>query len=360
MSVRRLLILVFAAVSALLLMPAAGQAALEYGLQAERLGSQTLSEAEVHRMRQARVDFIRTPFEWEIAQGSGPDQEYDFTNFDRLMDWATEGDLPQIEILPTLIGTPSWVKGAKTNNYPPTTPQDLERWADFVTAIVDRYGKNGPIEAWQVWNEPNLNNFWDGTPNVREYAKFLDFTDKAIRRGDPSALTVLAGMPQRPDAPKPQAEYLEPLYKVKGVKNDFDVVATHPFANTKRQLIESVQLIRDLMDDAKDKNTPLWITETGFASAGPPHPFRRTPAGQAKILEQVLTDLRSKSRRLKLEKVVWFSWRDADTDPPIAESNNRWQTYSGLFTFGGEPKPAWPAFVELTGGDPGEGAVAIP
>lgn len=361
MSTYRVTLSLCAALTGLLAIPAAGQAEVDFGLQAERLGRQTLSQPEVMRMREGGVDLIRTPLEWEEIQRSGPGQDYDFSNFDRLIEWATEGDLPQLEILPTLIGSPAWVTGAKTNNYPPRTKADLNHWTRFVEAVVTRYGANGPIDAWQVWNEPNLPTFWGvRKPEPKEYADFLKLTDKAINVGDRSATTVLAGMPQREDAPKPQIEYLEPFYKIKNVERYFDVLATHPFANNEKAVIAAVEDVREVMDDAKDKRTPIWVTETGFASAGPPHPFRRSPSQQASALREVFTTFSKQERKLDIEKAIWYSWRDSDTDPPAAASNDRWQTYAGLFTFDGEPKPAWTAFVELTGGDPGVGAVAVP
>lgn len=363
MLLRRCSISLCVVISALLVIPAAGQARqIDHGIHAVRLGNVTLTEDEVMRMRAGGADSLRVSFEWEAVQSTGPDQPYDFNNLDDIVNWSTQGsDLPDIEILPVLIGTPFWVPGTVTNNNPPIKTQaDLELWGDFVTAIVDRYGKNGPIDSWQVWNEPNLKNFWDGSSSPREYAEFLDFTDKAIRRGDPSADTILAAMPQRPNAPKPQVEFLEPLYKIKGVEKDFDAVATHTFADKRSQVVGSVEEVREVMDDAKDKKTPIWVTEIGYASDGPRHPFRRSETGQAKILQQLYGDLREEAGRLDIESVYWYSWRDADTFPAAAAGNETWQTYTGLFTIDGQPKPSWTAYTEVAGGDPGEGSVAVP
>ncbi len=346
-----------AALALALLVPAIGQAALEVGVHAERGDAQTLSRAEVMRLRAGGVTLVRTPLEWELVQREGPDAEYDFTNFDRLIEWATKGDLPQLEIVADLIGSPGWVEGAETNNHPPFTGSDLRLWKRFVIEVVKRYGRDGPIDAWQVWNEPNLKTFWGREPDVGEYAQFLKLTDRAINKGDPDATTVLAGMPQRKDAPKPQVEFLEPLYREKGVEKHFDVVATHPFANNERQVIDAVADVREVMDDARDKRTPIWVTEFGFASAGPRHPFTRSPNGQARALKRVFADLKRKSRRLQLERAFWYTFRDSDTDPPQFKSNDRWQTYAGLFTAEGKPKDSWQAMTDLTGGDPGSGSI---
>ena len=106
---RLALLIAAACLAALLALPAAATAKIQFGVQAERNGAQTLSQAEVLRMRQGGVKLIRTPLEWELVQGSGPNQAYDFTNFDKLVKWATQGSLPKVKILPILIGSPAWV-----------------------------------------------------------------------------------------------------------------------------------------------------------------------------------------------------------------------------------------------------------
>lgn len=342
-----------------LALPALGVAKkVRFGVQGERAGSQTLSKNEVMRMRQGKVDIVRTPFEWELVQKTGPSQPYDFSNFDKLVQWATEGGLPKLKILPILIGSPEWVKRSEGNNEPPVTNFDLDKWKQFVQTAVSRYKNSGVLDQWQVWNEPNLGTFWTNhRPNAKAYAKFLDITNKAIKRGNSQADSVLAGMPQRRDAPKPAKAFLEQLYKVKGFKDDFDIGAVHPFTSSPKEAVEAVEEIRGVMDKGKDKRKDLWVTEVGYASTGPNSPFTSTPSGQAKLLRKTFDALKKSSKKLRLAKVVWYSWRDSDTDPPKFPSNNRWQTYAGLFNFNGAPKPSWTAFTKETGGNVGSGSL---
>lgn len=352
-----------------LLGPGAGAAwaAVAMGIHAERGGDDFLSEAELLRMRQGGATEIRVPFEWELVQ-KDPDGPLDFGKFDKLVRWASEGTLPRIRILPILIGSPPFVEQSAANGEPPVTEADLERWRVFVTSAVARYGRAGtfwtetsgvqfnPITDWQVWNEPNLRMFWtDGSPSAKEYAAFLDFTNRTIKSAEPTARTVLAGMPEREDAPKSMAAFLTKLYKVKGFRRDFDVLAIHPYVplDDRRGLENAVTLIRGVARRNGDRKKPIYLTEVGAASAGPTSPFTTNEKGQRKALLRIFGGIQEFGRDLGVKKAYWYSWRDSDDVPPAFPQNNRWQTYAGLFRKHGAPKSAWGAFAKLAGGDPG-------
>lgn len=69
-----------------------------------------------------------------------------------------------------------------------TLPKNFNDWAElvskFVQHLIDRYGTD-EIRQWyfEVWNEPNLTCFFDGTQE--DYFKLYDFTAEAIKAVDP-------------------------------------------------------------------------------------------------------------------------------------------------------------------------------
>jgi len=71
--------------------------------------------------------------------------------------------------------------------YPPT---DYKKFAalvyEWVKHSVERYGKE-EVESWywEVWNEPDLGNFWQGT--TEEYIKLYDYSADAVKRALPTA-----------------------------------------------------------------------------------------------------------------------------------------------------------------------------
>jgi xylan 1,4-beta-xylosidase len=69
-------------------------------------------------------------------------------------------------------------------------PRDFEKWAELVYQWtrhnVERYGRD-EVERWyfEVWNEPNLDFYWSGTPD--DFYRLHDFAIDAVRRALPSA-----------------------------------------------------------------------------------------------------------------------------------------------------------------------------
>jgi xylan 1,4-beta-xylosidase len=67
-------------------------------------------------------------------------------------------------------------------------PIDLGRWAELVAGTIahwiDRYGRN-EVRTWyfEVWNEPNIHPFWDGSRS--EYFELYQASVEAVRGVDP-------------------------------------------------------------------------------------------------------------------------------------------------------------------------------
>lgn len=68
-------------------------------------------------------------------------------------------------------------------------PRDYGEWDNYIPAIVTRY-KSG-VDYWEVWNEPDLAEFCNGTP--AQYAPLLAVTSSTIKQIDPTATVVLGG-----------------------------------------------------------------------------------------------------------------------------------------------------------------------
>jgi len=51
-----------------------------------------------------------------------------------------------------------------------------------------------PLEQWQIWNEPNIADFWSEQPSAKAYVALLKRAAPAIRNADPRARIVLSGL----------------------------------------------------------------------------------------------------------------------------------------------------------------------
>ena len=141
-----------------------------------------------------------------------------------------------IRPLPFVWGSPRWV--TTSPHRPPLGTAFAEQaWSKFLRLAVARYKPGGsywangylqqygagatplPITSWQIWNEPNLQKYFDpaGTAAqaAQKYGRLLQISHDAIKSRDQDAKIVLAGLLGEGD---PRAwDFLYGLYNVPGI-----------------------------------------------------------------------------------------------------------------------------------------------
>ncbi len=309
------------------------------------------SSAEIARMGAGGVGTLRINLVWAAVHPT-PNSPPDWLLYDRLIgDAAANG----IRVLPTVYSTPTWA--AATTSQPPTGSHRSE-FAAFVREAAERYGSNGtfwdthpwfpklPITYWQFWNEANSPSFWYPKPSAKQYVSLLRLFRSSIKSADPAAKIVLAGLFRTPVVRNGVSldRFLTAIYRHKG-KGLFDAAAIHPYAKTPRVALEAVKDMRRIMAEFKDKRAQVWLTEVGWSTGGTPTALVVSPSRQASYLRKTYRLMAANRKRLHIAGVVWYSWRDAP-------GGVIWFDQTGLFTADLTPKPAWSAFVGLTGGTP--------
>jgi hypothetical protein len=309
------------------------------------------------RMRGGGLETIRTPLLWGGVQPTARGG-FNWTTFDDVVATAAEG---RLEVLPFLCSPPGWAVHPGTR-LPVDSGRQRRAWAEFARAAVERYGPRGtfweehepgtkdplprlPIRAWQIWNEENFFYFTKPASPTR-YAKLLAISHRAIHRADPGATVVIGGLFGNPKQSPPTAmdadDFLDRLYRVPGVKADFDAVALHPYAADAGELRLLVDGVRQVMLRHGDRRAGLYLTEMGWGSQErSPVSFEVGLHGQAQELRAAYGYLLGARKRLNLKQVDWFSWKDADLCS-FCDS-------VGLFRQGQrfKPKPAWHALVQI-------------
>ena len=315
------------------------------------------SATELARIGKGGVRTFRFPFYWggiETQRG-----HRDWSLYDQLIGDAARN---HVRALPAIWGSPSFV--ASGPNHPPKSSSARKAFAAFIRAALRRYGSKGsfwaqhrdlpklPPKGWEVWNEPTIDKFYTPTGDAKGYVRLLKLAAKTIRATDHHTKVVVAGIPNVYGAPA--IPFMKKLYKVKGFRGAFDVMNVHPYAANATALLQAMQSFRDVMAQNGDSGKPIWITEVGWASAGPKnqYPLVRSKKGQAKMLSQALSAMVEERGGLKLGLLVWFSWRDR---PVEQGEDDWWGPHTGLFQVNGKSKPAWDAFVKVTGGKKGSG-----
>jgi hypothetical protein len=367
---RRLPVALLLAVLAAALFAGVQQGSAKLPLSAPKgffgVGPQTsLTDEDAAYMKAGGIETVRWPLPWGGVQPTAKGG-YHWEGFDQVVAVAARHGLT---VLPFIYSTPRWIAG-KYTTLPVNNAKARNAWTAFLEAAVRRYGPGGefwtlhapgvvqyepavrtplPIRTWQIWNEANF--FYFAFPaSPQRYAKLVQISGPAIKAVDPTAKVVLSGLFGAPTTSgargMPAAKFLEVLYRTPGIKSDFDGVALHPYAFDTETLEELVEELHEVTVENNDR-VPLYITEMGWGSQNDFNQvaFEQGIQGQVKQLRAAYGYLLENRSRLDLKQVYWFSWKD------LPESCNFCDSV-GLFRAGPRfhPKPAWRAFVSLTGG----------
>jgi hypothetical protein len=327
----------------------------------------TLTPEDARFMRAGGIETVRLPMFWTEIQptAQGP---YNWSGFDKSIAVAAAAGL---RVLPSIGSTPRWL-ARKETTLPINNAKQRAAWSAFLEAAVNRYGPGGefwterqkevnyepaiplavPIREWQVWNEPNF--FYFAFPvSPSRYAKLVTISSKAIKAARPGAKVVLAGLFGNPDEGGRRgmdaAKFLAALYRVHGIKRYFDGVALHPYAFHVDDLEALTEEVREVVLANHDPGARLYVTEMGWGSQNDSRivAFEQGIAGQARELRKAYRFLIAKRARLNLKSVYWYSWKDNPEYTACSFCDS-----VGLFRAGSRfrPKPAWHAFVAITGG----------
>ena len=183
--------------------------------------------------------------------------------FERLDRYVSLAQQHGTSILLPLGGSPTWASarpGVPSNYQPGFTaePANLDDWGTFVRAVVSRY--KGRIQAYEIWNEPNLKDFWTGTTD-----QMLTLTKEAsaiIHSMDPHAIVV---------SPSATAEWGIPWlaeFLKKGGGQFVDVIGYHlyldPATKLPEEMVPLIQRVRHVISENNLENKPIWNTESGW------------------------------------------------------------------------------------------------
>lgn len=300
------------------------------------------------------IGLIRQTFDWSTIERTRG--RYDFSYHDEFVASAAAHG---ITVLPILFRSPAFYARKHRNGWA-CAPGSNVPFVAFARALVRRYGPRGtlwkerpglrklPLRSWQVWNEPNLAQYWCGRPKARQYVSMLRAVGGAIKRVDRGADIVTAGLPPSKLGNAIRiGKYIRQLYSA-GAARHFDSLAINSYAKDHKELGGLLRSIRGLMNRRGDRRARIWITELGWGDRGPRHRFIVGSKGQAKRISKSLALIRKQRRRLRLRGVVYYSWRDGRPYAPRYE--DMWGLHTGLLTLGGSPKPAFRAFGNLMRG----------
>jgi len=277
---------------------------------------------------------------------------YDFSGIDKLYDGLlARGIKPFVELgfTPTVMTTSKqtifYWKG--NTSHPQPGP-----WAELIDAfarhLIQRYGAE-EVRKWpfEVWNEPNLDGFWERA-DQKAYFELYAITARTIKRIDPA---VQVGGPSTAGAA--WVPELLAYAKANGVPVDF--VTTHTygveegyldeFGQSDRKLspnpdsiIGDVRRVRKEIDASAFPGLPLYITEWSTSY----NPRDRVHDSYISA-SWILTKLRGTRGHAQAMSYWTYSDLFEEPGPPDAPFHGGF----GLMTREGLRKPSWFAYKYL-------------
>ena len=272
-----------------------------------------------------------------------------------------------LNVLPFLFMTASYASsappGVEPNRRSFYPPKDPEQFAEFAFQVAARYGTRpheasalktadgvsglGYLRVYEIWNEPNLTDPgwgpWVGTSE--QYLELLRAAAEAVKRADPSAKVTNAGYAGI------QVKTVDPLqahtYADGKRPLDFvDILNVHFYSGRTAPEIATADFNANQSGETtaeedfrrlaawRDRNKPgmpIWLTETGYDSAGPYGTDERTQA--ARLPRVIMLALAN-----GIDKV--FVYRESGSQPSMHAA-------SGLLRDDGAMKPSWQTYATL-------------
>jgi len=260
--------------------------------------------------RDAGVTWVREAFHWdEVNPEPG---KWTWEACDRVVDQASARGLSLCVLL---------------HGYPPkyefTTEEGIQRYCEYVRAVVTRYRDR--VKHWELWNEPNIQYFWVGTPE--QYAALLKAAYQACKEADPEC-TVLGICTAGTDL-----KFIERILKAAGPQV-MDLLVIHPYRYPRTpERNDLIGEIRRAAETARRVGPArrIWITEVGYPTDT--GPYGSTEVRQAQMLVRTYLECLASG---EVDKVFWHIHRDGDEG-------------FGVVRMDMSPRPSYLALATMTG-----------
>ncbi|AVE03025.1 cellulase family glycosylhydrolase [Pseudomonas palleroniana] len=311
--------------------------------------SPTLYQQQIDKLKALGLQWVRLDLHWDQLEPA--EGQYQVATLDQLV-----GNLQtnQLKSVFYLVGSAPFATTAPPgapyqDQYPPKNP---DVFANRMALLSQRYPS---VDAWQVWNEPNLLGFWRPVADPAGYFNLLTATTNALRTVNPDKPVVAAGMAFLSEMPngKTMLSALSTL----GVNRLNTVVSYHPYnqlpeGNDPANLdfVAKTQALNQSLRAEGVKT--LWSTEWGWSNYPGPKEAQDLITRQQQA-DYVVRRVALMSA-MDFDKIFLFTLSDLDQRASVRD-----QSY-GLLDINANPKPSYTALKnfldvsgpQLTPGDP--------
>jgi hypothetical protein len=220
-------------------------------------GSFGLPGMEYALLDEMGVSWVHWDFSWNSIERS--DDSWDFSAFDQQV---KEANARGKKVLGMLLYDVPWVHGISGGNARSISGVEIPYFVAYARKTVERYnGKNGfgKVDGWCIWNEPNIERFWLGSPE--EFGALTAATARALKKEIDSGGAVILGGVFNTYA---DDHWIQGIFE-SGAMEFCDGIAFHPYSFTAAGAAAVFNAFREKVAPYgfADK---IWINEIGYPS----------------------------------------------------------------------------------------------
>lgn len=273
------------------------------------------ARGEMDLLRAAGMEYVRMDFTWELTERGTA--KYDFSTYDKLL-----ANLKSARVRPLFVldyGNRLYDNGA------PKSEKAQDAYAAWAAAVVTHY-KNEEI-VWEIWNEPNVDNFWKPRSDAASYATLALKAAKAMRQADPNCRIIAPAVSRIDDVFLKKVLSAELLGLIDGV-------SLHPYRSSGPETVwrdyARVQEIIRARAPLGREELPVVCSEWGYSTYS-----------KGDVTEERQAMYLAKSWLLSAAAgspiSIFYDWKDDGPDP--ANKEHRY----GIVRSNLGPKPAFDA-----------------
>lgn len=248
-------------------------------------------------------------------------------HFELLDQYVALAEQHNVDLLLPLGFCPAWASERPTEvspNFEPGAvagPRRIEDWRDYVSTVARRY--KGRIRRYEIWNEPNLREYWTGT--TKDLANLAREAYLILKATDPAATVVTPSPTNRETGPSWLDDYL-----AAGGGNWADAIGHHLYVypNPPEALAPFVGRVRRIMTKYGMDGKPLWNTEMGWSA---PTVFSSDAQATGYLARALLLNWAA-----GVQRCYWYAW-----------DNQKWSTLWLTEIDSATLKPAAIAYAEI-------------
>jgi hypothetical protein len=248
----------------------------QFGANVNRLFNDgTYTQAQIDQQLSALqatgATIARSDALWQASETTAPSHgthRYEWSFDDRIAgSLAAHG----LRWLPIVDYSAHWAQSIPGGDHSP--PLSAADYAAYAGALAARYGIGGtfwrdhpslralPVQAYEIWNEPDNPAFWSPAPDAGRYAALYAAASHAIGAVDPTARVLIGGL-TNPKAFLPAMLSADPTLHV-------EAIAIHPYGATPAAVLANVATARHVADGLGIGPVPIYVTEFGWATRPP-------------------------------------------------------------------------------------------